>query len=412
MKNPRILLLIPTTSYRATAFIEAARRLNVEITVGSEKRQALSMLTRGRSITLNFTEPEKSTEVIAKFAKRYPIQAVVPTDDDTTILAAMASEALSLPHNPASSVIATRNKFRFRELVSRAGVLSPRYELLAIDENPEIAPPRIGFPCVLKPLALSGSRGVIRANDLGQFVAAVERITRVLREPDAIARGKKETRHLLIEEFIPGKEVVLEGILSKGSLKVLAIFDKPDPLDGPYFEETIYVTPSRLPKSVQEEIKVTATHTIEAIGLKEGPLHAEFRINEKGVWPLEVATRSIGGHCSQALRFETGLSLEEVILRHAIGADIATLEREKSASGVMMIPIPKKGILKEVRGLKEAHGVPSIEEIKISIKIGQPVVPLPEGSKYLGFIFARHQTPEGVEQALRESHRLLQFIIL
>jgi biotin carboxylase len=268
-------------------------------------------------------------------------------------------------------VIATRNKFRFRELVSRAGVLSPRYELLAIDENPEIAPPRIGFPCVLKPLALSGSRGVIRANDLGQFVAAFHRMITILRQPDAVARGKEEARFILVEEFIPGKEVVLEGIISKGKVKVLAIFDKPDPLDGPYFEETIYVTPSRLPKSVQEEIKVTATHTLEAIGLKEGPLHAEFRINEKGVWPLEVATRSIGGHCSQALRFETGLSLEEVILRHAIGADIATLEREKSASGVMMIPIPRAGILKEVRGLKEAHGVPSIEEIKISLGTGQ-----------------------------------------
>jgi len=412
MKNPRILLLIPTTSYRATAFIEAARRLNVEITIGSEKRQALSMLTRGRSITLNFTEPEKSTEVITKFAKTYPIQAVVPTDDDTTILAAMASEALSLPHNPASSVIATRNKSRFREVVSRAGLLSPRYELLTVEENPEIAPPRLGFPCVLKPLALSGSRGVIRTNDLGQFVAALHRMMTILRQPDAVARGKEEARFILVEEFIPGKEVVLEGIISKGNLKVLAIFDKPDPLDGPYFEETIYVTPSRLPKSVQEEIKVTATHAIEAIGLKEGPLHAEFRINEKGIWPLEVAARSIGGHCSQALRFETGLSLEELILRHAIGADIATLEREKSASGVMMIPIPKKGTLKEVRGLKEAQAVPSIEEAKISIKIGQPVVPLPEGSKYLGFIFARHKTPEGVEQALRESHRLLQFIIL
>lgn len=412
MKGSRILLLIPTTSYRAKAFMEAGRKLGVEIAVGSDQRQLLSMFTRGKSLTLDFTEHEKSTEAIVAFAKKYPVKAIAPTDDDTTILAAMASKALSLPHNPASSVMATRNKHRFRELISRAGLLSPRFELISIHDDPGVIASRIGFPSVLKPLSLSGSRGVIRADDSSQFVAAFHRITAILRQPDAIARGKEEACQILIEEFIPGKEVVLEGILTEGHLKVLALFDKPDSLDGPYFEETIYVTPSKLLQAVQKNLGDTTVRVIKALGLREGPIHAELRTNDQGAWALEVAARSIGGHCSQALRFETGLSLEELILRHATGAKIESFEREKGASGVMMIPIPRAGILKEVRGLQEAQAVPHIEDIKIGIKVGQPIVPLPEGSKYLGFIFARHPTPEGVELALREAHRRLELTIL
>ena len=411
MKKSRILLLIPTTSYRAKAFIEAADKLTVEIVVGSDKKQILSEFASGKSLLLDFTQPEKSTESIVAFAKLYPLNAVIPTDDETTIVAAMASKTLLLPHNPMDAVVATRNKHDFRQLLSQGEFPTPHFELFSIDDDPKRIATRIEFPCVLKPLSLSASRGVIRTDDPKQFVAAFRRITAILHQPDAIARGKEEARHLLVEEYIPGKEVVLEGILYHGKLKVLALFDKPDPLEGPYFEETIYVTPSRLPHAVQDEIKTQMVRVVERIGLKEGPIHAEFRVNENGIWPLEVAARSIGGHCSQALRFETGLSLEELILRHALRVKVESIEREKNASGVMMIPIPHRGILKEVRGLEKARGVPSIEEIKISIKGGQPVVPLPEGSKYLGFIFARHETPEGVEKALRATHRRLEFVI-
>lgn len=411
MEHPRILFLIPTSSYRAKAFMEAAEKLNVEITVGSDQHQVLSEGTPDKSILLDFTDPETSTTRIAQFAKTHPLKAVIPTDDETTLLAAMASKVLALPHNPAVSVAATRNKYYFREVVSAAGLPSIRYQLFTFDESPKATPPLTGFPCVLKPLSLSASRGVIRADDFPAFVKAFHRIVAILKQPDAIARGKEEATQILVEEFIPGKEAVLEGILIGGRLKTLALFDKPDPLEGPYFEETLYVTPSRLPSMIQDQIHKTATRLLEIFGLREGPIHAEFRINEKGVFPLEMAVRSIGGHCSQALRFEMGLALEEIILRHAVGIAVASCEREKSASGVMMIPIPAAGILKEVRGLKEAASVPCVEEIEISIKVGQPVVPLPEGSKYLGFIFARHPTPEGVEKALREAHCRLTFVI-
>jgi biotin carboxylase len=219
------------------------------------------------------------------------------------------------------------------------------------------------------------------------------------------------SQHILVEGFIPGREVALEGLLSDGRLRVLALFDKPDPLDGPFFEETIYVTPSRLPAPVQEGITARTAEALNALGLRHGPIHAELRVNDQGPWIIEIAPRSIGGLCSRALRFGDGTSLEELILRHSLGLDVELLERENQASGVMMIPIPQAGILREVQGQAEAEGVPGIEEVRLTIPVGQELIPPPGGARYLGFVFARGEAPEQVEATLREAHRRLTFVI-
>ena len=400
-----------TRTYRTNAFIEAARWLGVQVVVGSELPQALSELSPGRTLTLNFLNPEEATQAIVEFAKERPISAVVPSDDDTTILAAMASAALSLPHNSVQSVATARNKHLFRKTLAEAGLPSPQFEILSTNDAPDNVTPRTGYPCVLKPLFLAASRGVIRANDRTQFVEAFCRIAEILRTPEVETRGGAAARQILVETFMPGAEVALEGLLSNGHLKVLALFDKPDPLDGPFFEETLYITPSRFPAAVQEEIAASAAQAVKALGLQEGPVHAEFRVNEQGPWVIEVAARSIGGLCSRTLRFGTGLSLEELILRHAMGMKLDSLEREGQAAGVMMIPIPRAGVLKEVRGLGKAESVAGIEEITISLRPGEHVVPLPEGGKYLGFLFARGENSEQVEKALRKAHRRLKFVI-
>jgi biotin carboxylase len=298
-----------------------------------------------------------------------------------------------------------------REILGGAGIPSPPFQRFSIEEDPEDAARRVAHPCVLKPLFLAGSRGVIRADDPAQFVAAFERIAAILRRPEVAAQGGDLARLILVEDFIPGVEVALEGLLVNGRLKVLALFDKPDPLDGPFFEETIYVTPSRLPAAAQARLAACTAEAVKAIGLREGPVHAELRLNEHGPWVIEIAPRSIGGLCSRTLRFGEGLSLEEVILRHAMGLEVESLDREDRAAGVMMIPIPHAGILREVRGKEEAEQVPGIEEIRLGIPLGQELVPPPEGTRYLGFIFARGGTPEGVEASLREAHRRLRFLI-
>lgn len=407
----RLLLLMTTNTYRASAFIEAAQRLGVPVVVGSDREQILSAANPGGHLTLNFLAPEQASGAIVAFAKQYPIQAVVSADDDGAILAAMAAAALGLRHNPVNAVTAARDKHRMRAVLVAAGLPSPHSTLVSIDEDPEEAARRVSFPCVVKPLFLSASRGVIRADDPAQFVAAFQRVVAILRRPEVAVQGGALAQQILVETFIPGIEVAVEGLLSEGKLKVLALFDKPDPLEGPFFEETIYVTPSRHPAPVQQSVVACTAEAVHVLGLRHGPVHAELRVNDQGPWILEMAPRSIGGLCSRTLRFGAGISLEEMILRDAMGLEVASLEREGRAAGVMMIPIPQAGTLREVRGQDEARRVPGIEEIRITIPVGHEVVPLPEGTRYLGFIFARDDTPDRVEAALREAHRRLTFII-
>jgi len=326
------------------------------------------------------------------------------------VVAAAISERLGLKANSLPAAAAARDKLTMRRSLASAGVPVPRFRLVELADDPAEHAEAVEYPCVLKPLTLSASRGVIRANDAREFVAAFRRISAILEQGDAAPVGEAR-RALLVEEFVPGREVALEGLLVGGTLHVLALFDKPDPLDGPFFEETIYVTPSRLPGPLQDRIAAVARDACSALGLTEGPIHAELRINDRGPFVLEVAARSIGGLCARTLRFGTGLSLEELILCHALGRPLESLERERRAAGVMMIPIPRGGRLVGVRGAEEAAAVDAIEEVAITMHPGQEVVPLPEGWQYLGFIFARAETSAAVEGALREAHARLHFEI-
>ena len=411
----RALLLMPGATYRAPDFIEAARRLGVEVVVGSEQRQPLAELMEGRTLIVDLADPERGAEQVAEFARRHPLDAVVAVDDGGTLVAALASERLGLAHNPYAAVEATRNKHLLRQRLTRGELLSPRYRLLSVDDDPAAAAAEVaetvGWPCVVKPLSLAGSRGVIRADDAVEFAAAFERVRAILADPEVAADCGDTAGQVLVEGYIPGVEVSLEGLLSGGDLRVLALFDKPDPLVGPFFEETIYTTPSRLPPDVQAEVEATAARAARAIGLRDGPVHAELRVNDEGVWPVDVAARSIGGLCARALSFGTGMSLEELILRHATGAEAPTYEREASAAGVMMIPAPGRGTLAEVRGLERAEAVFGVTAVEITIRPGQRVVPLPEGDRYFGFIFARADSPAAVEAALRKAHAALEFEI-
>ena len=406
----RLLLLIPTTSYRVADFLDAACRLNVAVAVGSNQRHVLEAFADGRTVTIDFLDSERGVREICSYARDHPLSAVLGVDEETTVLAAKASKALGLAHNAPESVEATANKFRFRTILANSGLLTPPFSLLTVDADPEGAAREATYPCVLKPLMLSASRGVIRADNPDKFIIAFHRITRILEQPDVVTLGDT-AKYILVEGYVPGREVALEGLLDAGRLKVLALFDKPDPLEGPFFEETIYVTPSRLPESWQSRITDATLQAVGALGLKDGPIHAELRLNDQGAWVIEVGARSIGGLCARALRFGAGISLEELILSHVLGLPIETMAREDKATGVMMIPIPQAGVLESVGGLEAARRVSGVDDVTITIPMGQEVVPLPEGNKYLGFIFARGDSPEAVEAALRKSHHCLRLRI-
>ena len=422
LEKPRILLLLPTRTYRATDFLEAALKLDVEVIVASEEAATTADLSPRHTLVLDFGAPAIATQAICEFNATYPLTAIVGVDDDTTLLATTASEALGLPHNPVASAKATRNKYLLRHTLATNGVSVPTYQCFSIHDDPNEIVAKLGidtqagFPCVIKPLSLSASRGVIRADTPTEFIEAFQRTTKLLQAlQDAEGHNSSQdhpSQYLLVEDYVPGIEVALEGILLNGELKTLAIFDKPDPLEGPFFEETLYITPSRLSLDIQDALHHATAEAADALGLRHGPVHAELRYNDTGAHLIEIAARTIGGLCSRTLRFGTSMSLEELVIRHAIGQPVEALQREQLAAGVMMIPVPKAGILGEVRGKAAAHGVDGIVEVNIAIPIGGEVVPLPEGARYLGFIFARAETPEVVEAALREAHRRLEFVIL
>ncbi len=385
----RLLLLLPTVTYRTVAFVEAARRLGIEVTVASERPSTFERANPTGLVTLDFADPAHAAAQARAFARAHPVHGVVAVDDDTAVVAAAIAQELGLRGNPVAAARAARRV---------AG--------------------RAAYPCVLKPLRLSASRGVVRADDPPGFVAAFRRVQAILEQPEVAGCGEW-ARHILVEEFVPGREVAVEGLVMRGSVRVLAIFDKPDPLDGPFFEETIYLTPSRLARTAQQAIAACAQAAVDALGLREGPIHAEIRHNDRGAWLIELAARPIGGRCSGALRFEMRetengkreTSLEEIIIRHALGMELPTLEREEQASGVMMIPVPGAGVLRDVRGVVEARAVPLVEEVAITAHPGQTLVPWPEGSRYPGFIFARGESSEAVEAALRAAHARLEFLI-
>ena len=403
----RVLLLTTATTYRTGAFMEAAERLGVEIVRATNMPAQLASYWN-EQLGLNFGDLDASTAAIQRYAADHPLVAIIAVDDSGSLIAAHASAALGLPHNAPEAALAARDKYEMRVLLERGGVASPRFTLHTTADDPHTVAATAPYPCVVKPLRLSGSRGVQRADTPDELVTAIRRLGRLLDSLDADPAPKP----FLIETFIPGFEVALEGLLNHGALDVLALFDKPDPLDGPFFEETLYVTPSRLPAEVQAAIARCAADAARALGLREGPMHAELRVNDAGPWIVELAGRSIGGLCSKTLRFGTDVSLEELILRQATGRYATSLETTGGAGGVMMIPIPEAGMLRRIDGLDDARAVAGVEEIDITAKVNYPLVPLPEGDSYLGFIFARGATPDAVEATLREAHACLRFTIV
>ncbi len=401
----RILLVAATTGYQTRLFSSAGQRLGLDVVLATDRCHILEDPWGDRAIPVRFDDPYTAAETIARAGLFDGILAVA---DRPAFLAAVVAEKLGLPYSSPASVEAARNKFLARQRFLAAGLPVPQFFRIDIREGAENAAAKAPYPCVLKPLGLSASRGVIRADSPAEFRAAFRRIEALLARPEIQMQREEHNRHIQVESFIAGQEYALEGVLTAGRLKTLAVFEKPDPLDGPFFEETIYLTP---PRAADPTLVPAIEKAIAALGLTDGPIHAEARADGSQVWVVEVAARPIGGLCAKALRFTGGMPLEELLLRHAVGDDVSHIEREGCASGVMMIPIGRAGVYEGVNGIENARELPGVEEIAITAKAGQTLEPLPEGASYLGFIFARGNAPEDVETSLREAHARLQFQI-
>jgi biotin carboxylase len=413
----RVLIVSATTGYQLRAFDEAAARLGIELVFATDRCHMLDDPWRDRAIPVRFYDEPSSVEAIVASARETAINAIVAVGDRPAVLAAVAAAALGLPGNPPAAARASANKSLTRATLASAGLPAPWFETLPLSANRSDFFARARFPCVVKPLELSGSRGVMRADSPQQLEDALARLRKLLDRPQVRAERNPAHESVLVEGYIPGREFAVEGLIDRGCFCSLAVFEKPDPLEGPFFEETIYVTPPV--SAAGEKLEPLIVHTIgaaaRAIGLQHGPVHAECRVNDRGVYVLEVAARPIGGLCATALRFNgdggTLMSLEELILRHARGEAVDRRTRESAASAVMMIPVPRQGYLKGVEGLDAASDVSGVSEIEITAKPDQLLQPLPEGASYLGFIFSRTSTSRDAVAAVREAHSRLTFRI-
>ena len=418
---PRVLLVAATTGYQTRSFAAAARRLGIDVILATDRCHVLEDPWRDNAIPVRFEEPEIAAEVLGDCV----VDGIVAVADRPTLVAALAARKLGLPYHSPQAVAACRDKHVMREIFGRSELPVPENFRVALDRDPREIARDAGFPCVLKPLGLSASRGVIRANNADEFVAAFDRIRRILEQPDIRQSHEEWNEAIQVERYIEGREFALEGLMTQGELNVLAIFDKPDPLDGPFFEETIYVTPSRESREIQSAIIDTARRAVRALGLHHGPVHAEMRVNAQGVYMIEVAARPIGGLCARALRFAflscitdpsacvlSGLTLEEVVILHAIGNMPKRLTLSRQAMGVMMIPVPRAGVYESVTGIEDALRTDGVDDVVITAKTGQKLVPLPEGASYTGFIFASGDDAAAVETSLRTAHSRLEFEIL
>ncbi len=418
MTNPskRLLLFTAKLGYQTRSFEDAAHKLGVQLVYVTDRCHQLEDPWGDQAIAVHFETPEAAAYTVMEALRGQDIGGILALGDRPAAAAAYAARGLGVRYNHPAAVEACRSKLRMKEVFRDAGLSVPWFRNLPIDPAPEPVLLGISYPCVLKPLSLSASQGVVRANNREEFLAAAARVRRLLKSTEILATREANLDQMLVEGYIPGREVAIEGLLEDGALSILAIFDKPDPLEGPYFEETIYVTPSRLPESLQRAIEKCARDAARALGLSHGPIHAEFRVNDDGVWPLEVAPRPIGGLCARALRFSfereaDPIGLEELLVRHALELPGSNSPRERIASGVMMIPVPKSGILQGLSGEEGARSIPGITELSITARLHDAIAAWPEGSSYLGFLFARGSAPEKVEQALREAHEKLSFTI-
>jgi biotin carboxylase len=417
MTSPkRVLLFATKLGYQSRSFDVAAQKLGVELAFVTDRCGRLDDPWNDQALAVHFETPDFAASVVLEAQRRQTVDGILALGDRPVSAAAFVARGLGIPYNHPASVAACRSKLRTREVFRDAGLPVPWFQTVSLQPIPEPSLLGIRYPCVLKPLSLSASQGVVRVNNRDEFLAGAARLQRLLESAEIRATREPDLDQILVEAYLPGAEVAVEGLLTEGDMRVIAVFDKPDPLEGPYFEETIYVTPSRLAAEPLQAIERSLRNAVSALGLTHGPLHAEFRLHGDRVWCLEVAPRPIGGLCAQALRFRVAghnetITLEELLLRHALQMPGSCAEREKTASGVMMIPVPHSGIFEKLDGQEAARRIPGITGLEITARLHDYVAAWPEGSSYLGFLFARAAEPTAVEAALRQAHSQLAFTL-
>lgn len=406
--RPRVLLCATTTGYQTRMFDDAAARLGVELVLATDRCDRLEDPWRDRAVAVRFHDEPGALVAIRTALPDGRLDGVLAVGDRPAVLAAVVADAWGLPWHSVAAARAARDKRRFRAVQQAAGLVVPR--TITVPAGSSAVPGGVQYPCVVKPLVLSGSRGVMRADDAEALRQAMARVSTILASPDVREQRDDAATQLLIEDYVEGHEFAVEGLMVRGVFHTLAIFDKPDPLVGPFFEETIYVTPTAATATYGAALSAAVAETARHVGLWHGPVHAECRVSAAGIFVLEAAARPIGGLCARAVRLAGGRPLEQVLMAHAVGGEVPAMSGE-GASGVMMVPIPRAGVLRAWTGEAEARAVLGITDVVVSAVSGQVLQTLPEAASYLGFIFAEAADDHAVLTALTAAHAALHFTI-
>jgi biotin carboxylase len=413
---PTVLLCTTTLGYQARAFDQAARRAGVTLRIVSDRCDHLENPWGDDAVPARFDRNLALVAPVLAALEQTPVDGVLAVGDRPAWLAAHIAHARGLPwHDPEAVAIAT-HKLRARGRWLAAGLPVPWFVSVPARGDDDLDRlSRVRFPSVIKPVGLSASRGVVRVDSPAALMAARDRLAALLARPDVRGAGSTDDETLIIEGFVPGHEFALDGVLEQGALRVFALFEKPDPLDGPYFEETIYVTPARLTPARQHVIAGHIARAALALGLHHGPIHAECRVDGDDIVVLEVAPRPIGGLCARAIPVVapdgTGCGLEDVLLAHALGRSLEGYGHQAIASGVLMVPVPSAGHLREVEGTEAVQAMPGVTDVVMTARPGTLLEPLPEGGRYPGFVFAQGEQPDDVIGTLRAASRGLRLVV-
>lgn len=396
----KLLVILPANTYRAQRFLEAARKLGVDVFIATDSDFSPPDPSNSVIDGISFCDPKEAGRQIADIIRHQGPMSVLAVDEAAVEVAEWTRVALGLIDHPNSGILATRDKRELRQRLRENNISQPKtFDILELEQGRGEIP----FPVVVKPSKGSGSIGVTKAQNQQELTKSLITVQ------DVIAKMTISNQCIVVEEYIPGVEFAVDILVTDGKLHVLVIFEKPDPLVGPFFAETIYVTPPHLTDSQLEALHSVIQKCIRALSINNGPLHLELRLTSANDWvPIDIASRSIGGNCSNALAFASNTSLEELIIQNALGLEVINTQRERRASGVYMIPAETLGTLVAVHGVEAALKVRFVEDIQITVKPGTKTVPLPFDNQYLGFIFAKAPGAKTVEKALRTARALLE----
>lgn len=358
--------------------------------------------------------PDRSSKEVAAYVERQCegllVSGVLASDDWDVVAAAMIADKLGLRFVGVETALAATNKFLMRQRLRNGGAVVPDFQCFAIGDNAGEIAKSLRFPVVIKPTYGQGSLGVIRADTVDEFEKAFQYTSRIIVDLDMRPSAVRDRSGILVEQYIPGEEYTVELLMHEGKPYSLAVFEKPDPLEGPYFEEGIYVTPIRRDEKIRSLLVEAAIRGSRALGIETGPCHCELRLSGELPYILEIAARPIGGFCSQVFADLMGFDLHDLVLQNAVGLPVMPPPiADGVALGVMMLPVPGRGNLARVSGVDRALDIDGIMSVKIHVEAGSRILPYPEQSCYIGTVLATGSSADEVVARLKSAAKAVSF---